>query len=119
MKIEYFEDHIAVSQIVYLNKILQRFGMSQCNPVLLPLDAHHTLQKGSEGEIIVSDVKLYQQMIGSLMYAVTGMRPDLAFTLTLLSQFLTCLTSQHIGTAKRILRYIQGTKEHQLIFPYD
>ena len=72
MKIEYSEDHIAVSQIAYLNTILQRFGMSQCNPVFLPLDAHHPLQKGSEDEIIVSDVKLYQQMIGSLMYAVTG-----------------------------------------------
>ena len=119
MKIEYFADHMAVSQTAYLNKILQRFGMSQCNPVLLPLDAHHALHKGSEDEIIVSDVKLYQQMIGSLMYAVTGTRPDLAFAVTLLSQFLTCPTNQHIGTAKRILRYIQGTKEHKLIFPYD
>ena len=93
MKIEYFEDHITVSQIGYLNKILQCFGMSQCNPVLLPLDAHHTLQKGSEDEIIVSDMKLYQQIIGLLMYAVTGTRPDLAFAVTFLSQFLTCPTS--------------------------
>ena len=43
----------------------------------------------------------------------------MAFADTLLSQFLTCPTFQHIGTAKRILRYIQGTKEHKLIFPYD
>ena len=81
--------------------------MSQCNPVLLPLEAYYVLQKGSEDEIRVSDVKLCQQMIGLLMYAVTGTRPDLAFAVTLLSQFLTCPTSQHIGTAKRILYYIQ------------
>ena len=59
--------------------------MSQCNPILLPLDAHHTLQKGSEDEIIVSDMKLYQQMIDLLMYAVTRTRPDLAFAVPLLS----------------------------------
>ena len=93
MKIEYFKDHIAVSQISYLNKILQCFGMSQCNPVLLPLDAHHALQRGSKDEIMVLDMKLYQQIIGSLMYTVTGTRPDLAFAITLLSQYLTCPTS--------------------------
>ena len=64
-------------------------------------------------------MKLYQQMISSLMYAVTGIWPDLAFAVILLSQFLTCPTSQYIGTAKWILRYIQGTKEHKLIFPYN
>ena len=64
-------------------------------------------------------MKLYQQIIGSLMYAVTRMQPDLAFAVTLLFQFLTCPTSLHIGTTKRILCYIQGTKEHELIFPYN
>ena len=58
-------------------------------------------------------------MIGLLMYTVTEMRPDLAFAVTLLSQLLTCPTSQHIGTAKQIMYYIQRTKEHKLIFPYE
>src|SRR5258706_16343526 len=39
-------------------------------------------------------------------------RPNLAFAVTLLSQYLSY-------QEKRILRYIRGTKEHKLIFPYD
>ena len=56
-------------------------------------------------------------MIGSLMYTVTGTRPDLAFTVTRLSQFLTQPTKYHIGAAKHVLRYLKGTRDLKLLFP--
>jgi hypothetical protein len=116
MKIEYLEDGIAVSQTAYIHKILQRFGLGQCNPVLLPLDANHAICHGSEEEIL--DIKLYQKMIGSLMYTVTGTRPDLAFTITFLSQYLTRPTQEHYEAVKHVFRYLQGTKKDKLFFPY-
>lgn len=43
------------------------------------------------------------------MYAVIGTRPDLAYTVTLLSQFSSNPTPEHLTAAKRVLRYIKGT----------
>jgi len=59
--------------------------MTSCNPVTLPLDPNSKLRKFQDGDNI-ADATLYQQIIGSLMYLVIGTRPDLAFTVSLLTQ---------------------------------
>ena len=117
MKIEDLEDGIAVVQTAYIHKILQCFGLGQCNPILLPLDANHVLCHRSEEEIL--DIKLYQKIIGSLMYTLTGTQPDLAFPITLLSQYLTCPTQEHFDAIKHVFRYLQGTKKNKLFFSYS
>ena len=48
------------------------------------MDPKTSLQKADPSEPVL-DQKLYQQKIGSLMYSVTGTRPDLAFTVSYLS----------------------------------
>lgn len=50
------------------------------------------------------------------MYFVIGSRPNLAFTVTLLSQFSSCPNEIHLGAAKRALRYLAGTTDWDLIF---
>ncbi|XP_064479261.1 uncharacterized protein LOC135392483 [Ornithodoros turicata] len=53
----------------------------------------------------------YQNLIGNLMYMVQGTRPDIAFATHYLSEFNTSFTSTHWQMAKRVLRYLQGTKD--------
>jgi len=89
--------------------------MMSCNPITLPLDPNHKLRKYQEGDNI-ADISLYQQIIGSLMYLVIGTRPDLAFAISLLSQFSSKPTVEHLGAAKRILRYITGMRDHTLTY---
>ena len=84
MQIEYFQDHIAISQIAYIDKILYRFGLHDANPINLPLDVNHTLIKKTD-DTRIPNTKWYQQIVGSLMYTVTGTWPDLVFIVTLLS----------------------------------
>ena len=52
------------------------------------------------------------------MYTVTGTRPDLAFTVIRLSQYLTNPTTQHVGAAKHVLRYLKKTRDIKLSFPF-
>jgi len=89
--------------------------MTSCNPVTLPLDPNSKLRKFLDGNNIV-DATLYQQIIGSLMYLVIGTRPDLAFTISLLSQYLPQPTTIYMGAAKRVLRYIKGTRNKFLTY---
>ncbi|KAI5336252.1 hypothetical protein L3X38_015519 [Prunus dulcis] len=55
-----------------------------------------------------ADENEYRQMVGSLLY-LTATRPDIMFAASLLARFMHCPTKKHYGTAKRVLRYIQGT----------
>jgi len=63
-------------------------------------------------------VTTYQSMIGSLMYLVTGTRPDLAYTISVLTQFSSYPTDKYIKTAKHVLRYVNRTRNLGLFYPY-
>ncbi|KAI0993873.1 hypothetical protein K3495_g14311 [Podosphaera aphanis] len=107
---------ISLNQKAYINKILERFGMLDCHPVGTPLEPGIQLRKGQPEEIL-EDPTIYQSIIGSLMYACTGTRPDLAHTVTLLSQFSSCPSQIHLAAANRVLRYLKGTSDWLLNFP--
>ncbi len=62
----------------------------------------------SETESTV-DVKLYQQIIGSLTYAATATLPDIAAAVNTLSKYMAKPGKEHMEGAKRILRYVKGT----------
>lgn len=51
------------------------------------------------------------------MYACIGTRPDLAHSVTLLSQFSSCPNQTHLTAAKRVLRYLKGSSKWKLTFP--
>jgi hypothetical protein len=51
----------------------------------------------------------YQQAIGSLMYAATSTRPDIAFAVANLSQFMRNPGRIHWEATKRTMRYLKGT----------
>ena len=54
--------------------------------------------------------------VGSLIYVMTGTRPDLCYIVTKLSQKMSEPTQAELSTAKHVLRYIKGTQEVGLVF---
>ena len=67
----------------------------------------------SEGKKINST--LYKQIVGSLMY-LTATRPDIMYSVSLISRYMENPTEMHLLTAKRILLYLQGTREFELFY---
>jgi len=68
------------------------------------------------GQATPEDIRLYQSIIGSLMYAMTQTRPDLAFPVSLLSRFATNPSAAHMGAAKRVLRYLKHTRDLRITY---
>jgi len=102
IQITFTDDGITVSQTTFIDQILNRFSMEDCKPVSTPIDSNHQL-KADDGENQRTDATAYQQIIGSLMYLVTGTRPDLAYTITQLSKFNSSPSTKHLMAAKRVL----------------
>lgn len=110
-------DQVLLDQEKYINEILARFRMSDCKSVKTPFEAGMKLDaKNEEDEI--ADCP-YQQAIGSLLYVAQGTRPDISFAVNTLSRFNKNPTTAHWAAVKRILRYLQGTKDLKLIYTKD
>ncbi|CAL2254019.1 unnamed protein product [Prunus armeniaca] len=100
------ESCIFINQKKYALTLLNKFGLKQCKPVSTPLVASEKLCK-EDGSDLANESE-YRQIVGSLLY-LTATRPDIMFAASLLARFMHCPTKKHYGTAKRVLRYIQGT----------
>ena len=104
---------IFISQKKYVREILDRFQMKNCNSVNTPTEFGLKLNKDHEGKKV--DGTLYKQIVGSLMY-LTATRPDIMYSVSLISRYMENPTEMHLLATKRILRYLQGTKEFGLFY---
>jgi hypothetical protein len=66
----------------YVEKILSRFGYSDCAPTPTPYDPSVILRKNRR---ILRDQLRYSQIVGSLMYFTSATRPDISFDVSKLS----------------------------------
>ena len=100
---------IYVSQKTYIAKILERFGFSNSNPVSTPMEAGLNLQK-SQKQASAAYIHQYQEAIGSLMHAMTHTRPDIAYSVSTLAQFMSNPDETHWQAIKHVFRYLKGTQ---------
>lgn len=107
-------DVIELDQEQYLDGLLKKYNMEGCKPIATPIEQGLVLEKEvtTDKELI----KRCRQLIGSLMYAMLGTRPDLCYALSYLSRFQCCATESLWKALKRILRYIKGTIGLKLIY---
>jgi hypothetical protein len=93
---------IELSQIAYSDSILSRFGLQDCNPTILPIDWSTTLTQSTPDDVL-NDIKIYQSIIGSIMYLVTYTRPDLPFVIYFLEQLSSAPNKQQVAAVKYCL----------------
>ena len=109
------KNSIKMNQTRYIQKILSRFKMSDCKPK--PTPCVLGIEKVSNIKSPkLSDPRIYREIVGSLIYVMTGTRPDLCYIVTKLSQKMSEPTVADLGTAKHVLRYLKGTQDLGLTF---
>ena len=114
---------ISLCQSQYISTVLERTGMSNCKPVYTPLPHNAKLVAATpDSAPAIHDMDIdgkkvsYLTVIGSLMYAMLGTRPDIAHAVGVLSRFSAHPTPAHWEAAKRVLRYLQATKDLELVY---
>ena len=91
--------------------------MVNCKPVNTPMSTD--LLTSSMSPISQEDIQEmadtpYREAVGSLMFLSVGTRPDISKAVSDVSRFLANPGKQHWLAVKRILRYLQGTKDLKL-----
>nr|GEY81100.1 ribonuclease H-like domain, reverse transcriptase, RNA-dependent DNA polymerase [Tanacetum cinerariifolium] len=71
------------------------------------------LVKAEDGNSV--DATYYRSLIGSLRYLLHT-RPDLSYSVGLLSRFMQDPKDHHLKAIKQVIRYIKGTKEYGIIY---
>ena len=61
------------------------------------------------------DATMYRQLVGSLIYQTTT-RPNLAYSVSVLSQFMSKPLESHWVAAKSVLRYLSGTSNYGILY---
>ena len=81
-----------VGQERYIRRILKRCKMQDCKESRTPMDPKVNLVKPEDKDIM--RVTKYKSLIGSIMYAMLGTRPDLGYTISTLTKFNNCPGSE-------------------------
>ncbi|WVZ08815.1 hypothetical protein V8G54_022161 [Vigna mungo] len=105
---------IHLSQRKYALDILKETGMLGCKPCTTPfLSDMSSIYKQ---ESYLADPSSYRRLIGKLLY-LSNTRPDLCFSINLLSQFMQSPTGFHFWAVQHVLRYIKSKPSKGLFFP--
>jgi hypothetical protein len=107
---------LSINQKVYIQKMLERFGMMDCNYVYTPADKVVSRLPAEEQSI---DSRMFQSMVGSLLYAAVVSRPDIAFIVQNLGRNLQRTGEAHITACKRVFRYLRATLDLNITYGKD
>ncbi|RVW74752.1 Retrovirus-related Pol polyprotein from transposon TNT 1-94 [Vitis vinifera] len=113
MEIARSKKGIAVSQRKYVLDLLNETGMLGCKPAETPMDTT-VKREESDGSAPV-DKGRYQRLVGKLIY-LSHTRPDIGFSVSVVSQFMNNPTEKHMTAVIRILRYLKMTPGKGLFF---
>ncbi|XP_028063582.1 uncharacterized protein LOC114266853 [Camellia sinensis] len=100
-----------LTQAKYTFDLLARVSLTDCKTVTTPVDPQTRLTP-LDGPLL-SDATLYRLLVGSLVY-LTVTRPDIAYVVHIVNQFMTVPRSTHYAAMVHILRYLKGTLFHGL-----
>jgi histone deacetylase 1/2 len=101
---------VVLSQGKYASDLLNKVGMIKCKISPTPLSATEKLSREDGTLLSVEDATRYRSIVGGLQY-LTLTRPDLAFSVNKVCQFLHAPTTVHWSAVKRILRYVKGSMD--------
>jgi hypothetical protein len=103
---------IYLSQRKYILDLLAETKMTGCRPSSTPIESNLRLVK--DGGFPV-DREQYQRLVGRLIY-LSHTRPDIAYAVSVVSQFMHNPQNHHMDAVMRIIRYLKGCPGKGLLY---
>ena len=110
----------SLDQGTYIEKMLERFKMSDCVVSAVPVDPSVKLCDAmcptTEANKKLMAKYPYRELVGCVMYAMIATRPDISFAVANLSKYLCNPGMQHWQAGLKVLRYLKGTAHQAITF---
>jgi hypothetical protein len=104
---------IFISQRKYVLDLLSEVGMLDCKPVDTPTIQNHKF--GENNDSVPTNKEQYQRLVGKLIY-LSHTRPDIAYAVNVLSQYMQNPSEAHMDAVIRIIRYLKYAPSRGLMF---
>ncbi|SGY97973.1 BQ5605_C035g11434 [Microbotryum silenes-dioicae] len=114
-KIHHTKDYILVHQSKYVRTMLEKFDFASPSKrrAVTPMDDRPLLRINATP---FANVSLYQSAVGSLQYASTRCRPNIAIAVRAVAQKNSCPTVDNWAAVKRIFRYLNSTIDLGILY---
>lgn len=100
----------------YTLDILSECKMLDCKPASFPMEQNHKLALDSGPAY--SDPPPYRRLIDRLIY-LTITRPEITYSVHILSQFMQAAQQGHWDGFMRVLRYLKASPEQDIMLPRE
>ncbi|XP_022870751.1 uncharacterized protein LOC111389996 [Olea europaea var. sylvestris] len=116
LQVKQIDDGLFISQSKYAKNLINRFGLDSKKHTKTPMNTSVNIGYDPIGRSV--DPTLYRSMIGSLLYLTTS-RLDIAFSVGVYARFQVDPKESHLSTVRRIVRYVNGTLDHRILYSRD
>ena len=113
LKIAQYQHGIKVHQSNYALYFFNKLNMKYCKPRKTPFLSEVKLEEAGSSPMVNNT--LYRQLIGCFLY-LTHTRPDLSYVFSVDSRYMGQPHDIHWRVAKRILNFVQGTRNHGIFY---
>ena len=102
----------------YLDALLNRFQMADCKALSTPMrtDTVRILCRSIRGKEELPPTVPYRELVGGLMYLSIVSRPDIGYSVGILSRYMHICSMQHWKAAKNVLRYLKGKRNYGIVY---
>lgn len=107
---------IYLCQRKYILDIIAEAGNLGSKPISFPMEQNHQLARSTSP--LLENVEQYRRLVGRLIY-LAFTRPDLAYSVHILSQFLNAPRLDHWNAAIRVVRYLKGCPGQGILLRSD
>jgi len=113
IKILHTKDGIRLSRSHYIENMLKKYDYFDLLELSVPYDYNKKLRPNTKRPVREPE---YSKIIGSVMYAMGCIRPDITFSVRILSRFTSNPIKPHWDVVQRLMRYLKRTLNLSLLY---
>lgn len=106
---------LKICQSAYIKNFLEEENFTNCNAPTIPIKAGLTIEMNKPDDYNKTNLAMYQQLIGKLIYLACRTRPDIAFAGGRLGNHNADPRKKYFRAAKQVICYFKGTMYLELV----
>ena len=106
---------ISIGQPGYIDRLLAKYNMTNAKSTSTPFEKGTKLMTATTDNTLCN-LKMYQELTGSLNHLAVFTRPDITFAVSKLSKFNANPSTTHYKATLHVLRYLKSTRNYCIVY---